>query len=55
MLKRFIAMVAVLLTVGGLAVATAAPASANFNATCFGYTGTFADPGRYYPTEVYAT
>jgi hypothetical protein len=53
MFKRLIAAVAVLLSLAGLAVATSAPASASSNVTCFGYTGTFADPYPAYPTAIY--
>ena len=47
MLKRFMATVAVLLSLGGLAVVSAAPASASQTQQCFGYTGTFANDGVY--------
>lgn len=47
MLKRLIAIVAVLLSVAGLAVASAAPAAADVHYTCFGYTGIFTDPTVY--------
>ncbi len=52
MFKRLIALVAVLLSLGGIAVVSAAPASASVNVTCFGYTGTFADQTTPYPTWV---
>jgi len=47
MLRRLIATVAVLLSLGGLAVVSAAPASATQPGECFGYTGTFANNGVY--------
>jgi hypothetical protein len=54
MFKRLIAALAAFLTMGALAVASAAPASASVSYTCFGYTGTFADPTAY-PTVAYVT
>ncbi|MBV9820643.1 MAG: hypothetical protein JO144_00245 [Actinobacteria bacterium] len=54
MLRRMFAMVAVLLSLAGLAVASAGPASASSEVSCFGYTGTFADPYPEYPTVVAA-
>lgn len=47
MLKRIKATIVVLLTLGGLAVVSAAPASASQPGRCFGYTGTFANDGVY--------
>ena len=57
MRKRLIAIIAVLLSMAGLAVASAAPAAADVNFTCFGYTGTFMDPTVYrtYVGPVYWT
>jgi hypothetical protein len=52
MLKRLIAAILALITMGALSVAAAAPASASEVHTCFGYQGTFAQPGTY-PTFVY--
>lgn len=53
MLKRLIATLAVLLSMSGLAVALAAPASASQDVNCFGYTGTFADGTVIYVDWVY--
>jgi len=50
-LKRLIAAVVALVTMAALTVTMAAPASASYQHTCFGYTGTFMDPVGPYPTE----
>lgn len=54
MIKRIAACIATIASVLALAFTVAAPAYASYQGSCFGYTGTFADPVGF-PTLVHAT